>query len=56
MTDKGFTVQIWWDKVNATVPVTLGSLVAAAAAPGGAPSAAWLSALLAPQPRAAAPP
>ena len=25
VTDKGFTLQIWWDKANASVPVTLGS-------------------------------
>ena len=25
VTDKGFTVHLWWDKMNATVPVTLGS-------------------------------
>lgn len=25
VTDKGFTLQLWWDKANASVPVTLGS-------------------------------
>ncbi len=25
MTDKGFTIHLWWDKMNASVPVTLGA-------------------------------
>jgi hypothetical protein len=25
VTDKGFTIQLWWDKANGSVPVTLGS-------------------------------
>ena len=25
VTDKGFTLHIWWDKMNAIVPVTLGA-------------------------------
>lgn len=25
VTDKGFTIHLWWDKMNASVPVTLGS-------------------------------
>ncbi len=25
VTDKGFTVHLWWDKMNASVPVTLGA-------------------------------
>jgi hypothetical protein len=25
MTDKGFTIHLWWDRMNASVPVTLGS-------------------------------
>jgi hypothetical protein len=25
MTDKGAVLNLWWDKVNATIPITLGT-------------------------------